>query len=266
MSTVIRTLTAKDAGILARSVEICTVFNGTVERHGLRWQSPALRDWELIQRRSNRSREVEVRIDELNLFEVYVDLPVEKKTTLKAVSVRPLYTRGLSLYEHKKLKAGLKEKDKASRFERMADEELYRLRLEYHAALGRQGDPVSLRQLEKLRDQLLARSAASANSSAPLAADARPTVDGLLSGQDAGPGSNPDTGNGATADRKPKQKRAARQRKPAVPDSQQTPAEAPAGATAPLDPGPPQSQPPSSRRKELRKPTYASSTAKRIPQ
>lgn len=154
----IRTLSDKDAHILARSSEKAIVSKGYVERHGLRWSSHALREWELTQRNLSRKPEVELLIDELDLGIVFVQLPGPAGQTLRAVSTQPQYTENLSLFEHEKLKAALKQKNLECRLGRMDDRKLYVLRLEYYAMLGRQSDPISRRRLEKLRDELARRS------------------------------------------------------------------------------------------------------------
>lgn len=157
MTTVVRTLPGKDALILARSVVARTSSKGYVEAHGLRWRSDALRGWELSEIKLGRTPTVDVRIDELDLSVVFVELPDADKTVIRAISTQPQYTSRLSLFEHQKLKATLKEKAEHSRLSRMDDREAYRLRVEYYAALGRANDPISRRQLEKLRDQLASR-------------------------------------------------------------------------------------------------------------
>lgn len=156
----IRTLSQRDVDILARCSFTSTISKGYVEQHGLRWTSPSLREWELRQRNLKRSRKVEVLIDELDLSEVFVVLPAENgnpQAKLRAISTQPLYTEHLSLYEHEKLKSAIKAEHLKSRLSRLQDSELYRLRTEYYALLGRQKDPIAARRLEKLRDQLAER-------------------------------------------------------------------------------------------------------------
>lgn len=169
MKVPIRTLTSKDAEIMARASVTAKVSKGYVERHGLRWTSNALKEWELRQKNLGRPCDVEVLIDELNLAAVYVVLPAEdgnSPLTLRALSSQPMYTQDLSLYEHEKMKVALKQENLECRLMQMEDSLLYDLRLEYYALLGRQDDPISARRLEKIRDQLAARGLADATSRA----------------------------------------------------------------------------------------------------
>lgn len=148
------TLSERDAEILARSIESGTASNGRVERHGLQWRSDALRTWELIERRQGRKPAVNIRIDELNLSLVYVETLEDTRQVFRAVSTQPLYTRNLSLYEHRLLKAELRKLNTKDRLVRMSDVEAFKLRIEYYASLGRANDPVAYRRLVNLRDQL----------------------------------------------------------------------------------------------------------------
>ena len=185
MKVPIRTLTQKDAEIMARASVNATVSKGYVERHGLRWTSHALVEWERRQRNLVRPRDVEVLIDELDLSSVYVVLPSEdgkQPVTLRALSTQPRYTQDLSLYEHEKVKASLKLENLKSRLVRMEDPTLYAMRIKYYALLGRQDDPVSARRLEKLRDQLTERSIAhhasdASETATPAKQPKAPTVD-----------------------------------------------------------------------------------------
>jgi outer membrane biosynthesis protein TonB len=180
--------------------------------------------------------------------------------------VRPLYTKGLSLFEHKKLKAILKEKQLVSRLERMADEELYRLRLEYHAALGRQGDRVALRQLEKLRDQLLERSLAKPEANVPADSLTEPEAPSEAPPEPTPVHANAPKGN--APEEKPQDieqpKGKARKRRPKAPANQSPQPDTSDAATS-TDGLPEGSASTSSRRPVDRKPTFPSSTAKRIP-
>lgn len=148
------TLSKRDAEILARSIESGTASNGRVERHGLQWRSDALRTWELAERRQGRKPAVNIRIDELNLSLVYVETLEGKRQVFRAVSTQPQYTRDLSLYEHRLLKAELRKLNTKDRLVRMSDVEAFKLRVEYYASLGRANDPVAYRRLVNLRDQL----------------------------------------------------------------------------------------------------------------
>lgn len=170
MKVPVRTLLKRDVEVLARDSVTATVSKGYVERHGLRWYSHALREWELRRHNLRASREVELLIDELDLSAVFVVLPSEggnPDTKIKAASTKPTYTQQLSLYEHQKLKEKLKLAHQQCRLERIADEELYRMRQEYYVLLGRQGDPISKRRLEKLRDELTAKRASSITADEP---------------------------------------------------------------------------------------------------
>lgn len=177
MKVPIRTLSQRDVEILARNTIVATVTKGYVEHHGLRWSSPSLHEWMLRQQQNHRSRKVEVLIDELDLSVVFIVLPAEAgrpESKIRARSTQPQYTTNLSLYEHEKLKAAIKAKHQHSRLVRMADSELLRLRTEYYALLGRQGDPISARRLEKLRDQLAERRLSDPTSK--VVADVTPTA------------------------------------------------------------------------------------------
>jgi len=154
----VRTLSPQDAEILARTVRTGTVSGGCVECFDLRWRSDALRTWEVQQRALGRRPTVSIRIDELDLSVVYVESLVEndERRHFRAISTQPQYTANLSLFEHKRLKALIKQKGLHDRLIRMADERAFNLRLEYHAALGHADDPVAYRRLVALRDQLAA--------------------------------------------------------------------------------------------------------------
>ncbi|HHH35407.1 MAG TPA: hypothetical protein ENK48_01095 [Gammaproteobacteria bacterium] len=151
--TPVRLLSQTEADILLRSTLTRTVTKGCVQAHDLRWQSPALRTWEVKQRRLGNPPIVEIQIDELDLNHIYVRLP-DDESVFRAISCQPLYTRHLSLYEHKQLKAELKKKGILERFERMKDRQLHRYRLEYYAALGHAKDKVAKVRLERLRDAM----------------------------------------------------------------------------------------------------------------
>lgn len=170
MKVPIRTLTKRDVEVLARASVTATVSKGYVERHGLRWYSHALKEWELRRRNLLASRDVELLIDELDLSAVFVILPSEDgrpQTQIKAMSTKPSYTQQLSLFEHQKLKAELKRAHEQCRLERLSDQELYQMRQEYYALLGRKDDPVSKRRLEKLRDELAAKRLSSNGADEP---------------------------------------------------------------------------------------------------
>ena len=152
-----QTIDEADADIIFRTTESRTISNGRVQVHDLMWYSHALRSWEVRQRQLGRKPEVDVQVDELDLGYVYVRLPDNDGTIIKAESTQPQYTRNLSLYEHRLLKEETKKKGIKERFERMKDAELYRLRLEYFAALGHAKDTVARVRRDRLRDALAAR-------------------------------------------------------------------------------------------------------------
>lgn len=156
MSVVVRTLSPQDADMLARTIVTGVVSNGRVERYDLRWNSDALRAWEVSQRALGKKPEVQIRIDELNLSVVYVTSLDGSNLTVRATSMLPKYTENLSLYEHRKLKEKLKELQIRDRMADMGDERAFNLRIEYYATLGRASDPVAYRRLVGLRDQLAA--------------------------------------------------------------------------------------------------------------
>jgi len=271
MKVPIRTLTPKDAEILARSSVTATVSKGYIERHGLRWTSNALREWELRQKNLDRPCEVEVLIDELDLAAVYVVLPAEEGNsplTLRALSTQPMYTQYLSLYEHEKLKVALKQENLESRLLHMQDSVLYDLRLKYYALLGRQDDPISARRLEKIRDQLAARGLAEASSGAE-----QNTVPASDRRNDSA--SRPEAEAPVVADPTPAvQKKVRKKRdKPFEPPTAKSADFSPAQeATDPVAPTPSEPAPasalpvpPSTPRSVKTKPTYPSMHIKRIP-
>ena len=156
MSIAIRTLSSKDAEMLARTIVTGVVSNGCVQRYDLRWRSDALRAWEVSQRWLGKKPEVQIRIDELNLAVVYVEPLDGSHPIVRAISTHPTYTHELSLYEHKKLKEKMKELRLRDRIIQMGDERAFSLRTEYYATLGHADDPTAYRRLVGLRDQLAA--------------------------------------------------------------------------------------------------------------
>jgi hypothetical protein len=138
VSILVRTLSPQDAEILARTVRVGMVSGGCVECFDLRWRSDALRTWEVEQRSLGRRPAVSIRVDELDLSVVYVEGQAEsaERRCFRAISTQPQYTAHLSLFEHKRLKALIKQKGLHDRLARMTDDHAFNLRLEYHAALG----------------------------------------------------------------------------------------------------------------------------------
>ncbi len=164
MSIAIRTLSAQDAEMLARTIVTGIVSNGCVQRYDLRWRSDTLRAWEVSQRALGKKPEVQIRIDELNLAVVYVEPLDGSNPIVRAISTLPKYTENLSLYEHRKLKEKMKELRLKDRIVEMGDEKAFNLRTEYYATLGLADDPVAYRRLVGLRDQLAALRAEDQNS------------------------------------------------------------------------------------------------------
>ncbi|MDO6386422.1 hypothetical protein [Uliginosibacterium sp. 31-12] len=156
MRVPIRTISPQDADILGRTILTRTVSNGCVEAYALHWRSDALKTWELEQRARGEKPIVSVRVDELDLSVVYVELMDARRTVVKALSTKRKYTSNLSLYEHDKLKKALKKENLKDTLIAMSDEESFNLRLKYYAALGRANDPIAYRRLVELRDQLAA--------------------------------------------------------------------------------------------------------------
>lgn len=149
----VRTLSAQDAEVLARSVETRTLVGGVVECHGLSWKTNALHDWENTERALGRDPRVEVRIDELDLHVAYIDSPTGGGA-IKADSRQPEFTRNLSLFELNRLKKVVKDKALAERIGRMSDREALNLRIAWYAQLGHGDDPVAQKRLSDLQDQL----------------------------------------------------------------------------------------------------------------
>ncbi len=154
MSQPIRFLKPDDAEVMARNIVERTASRGCVEYAGLKYSSPALLDWENRQRELGKDPKVDVRIDELDLSFVYVDVPERGVGPFKALSRQPSFTNGLSLSELNRLKRTIKDKELADRIGRLADEEALKLRTEFYALLGRAHDPAALKRLTQLQDEL----------------------------------------------------------------------------------------------------------------
>lgn len=154
MSRPIRFLTREDAEFMARNVVERTSVRGCVEYAGLKYSSPALLNWELRQREMGKDPKVEVRIDELDLSFVYIDVPERGVGSFKAFSRQPSFTTGLSISELNRLKKAIKDKELADRLGRLSDGEALRLRTEFYAQLGRAQDPAALKRLMQLQDEL----------------------------------------------------------------------------------------------------------------
>lgn len=154
MSRPIRFLTREDAEFMARNVVERTSVRGCVEYAGLKYSSPTLLYWELRQREMGKDPKVEVRIDELDLSFVYIDVPERGVGSFKALSRQPSFTTGLSISELNRLKKAIKDKELADRLGRLSDGEALRLRTEFYAQLGRAQDPAALKRLTQLQDEL----------------------------------------------------------------------------------------------------------------
>lgn len=150
----IRYLTREDAEVMARTVYERTASRGCVEVFGQTWSSRALLAWELQQREMGKDPKVDVRVDELDLSVVYVDVPDPGVGPFKALSRQPSFTDGLSVSELNRLKKAIKDKDLADRLGRLSDEEASKLRIEFYAQLGRVNDLAALKRLTQLQDQL----------------------------------------------------------------------------------------------------------------
>lgn len=152
MGTHIRTLSAEDAHVLARTVVVRKASGGNVHAHTLRWFSHALKQWELQQTELRRNREVKVMIDEFDLSVVYVTAVDGSLPPIKCVSATPEFTKYLSLYELKRLKAMARPKALEWDLENLDDPEWLALRVELLAALRNGADPVAQKRLSELMD------------------------------------------------------------------------------------------------------------------
>lgn len=154
MNAPIRYLKQEDAEIMARTVVERTASRGCVEVHGLSWTSPSLLEWENRQREMGITPKVDVRINELDLGYVYIDVPERGVGPFKAWSRQSQFAEGLSLLELNRLKRAIKDKDLAFRLGELADEHANTLRITYYAELGRGNDPAAQQKLRELEDQL----------------------------------------------------------------------------------------------------------------
>jgi len=97
---------------IARTVKTRTITKGRVRFANIKWYSNALATIEQTLRDKGVKREVEVYIDELDLSHVFVKDPLGGSEPIKANSIDPEYTNGLSMFEHKKISDELKEQGK----------------------------------------------------------------------------------------------------------------------------------------------------------
>lgn len=196
MSRPIRFLTREDAEVMARNVVERTASRGCVEYAGLKYSSPALLDWENRQREMGKDSKVDVRIDELDLSSVYVDVPERGVGPFKALSRQPSFTDGLSLSELNRLKKTIKDKELADRIGRLADDEALKLRTEFYALLGRAHDPAALKRLTQLQDQLARQRLQQAGTESPPSTVAAP-----VDAKPRRPGKAPSSQTARTGDR-----------------------------------------------------------------
>jgi len=154
MKVIVRTLGAREAEQLARTVVPRTSSKGLVEVYGLTWRSDAMLAWENDQREMGRDPKVDVRVDELDLNVVYVYVPDGSAGPFCAHSRQPTFTKGLSLFEWNRLKKEVKDKELADRLGRLDDSEAMSLRIEYHAQLGHKNDPTALKRLADLQNEM----------------------------------------------------------------------------------------------------------------
>ncbi len=154
MKVPVRTLSAQDAEAMARTVIKRTASNGRVEYLGQSWYSHALKGWEVKQKAVHKPREVNVRVDELDLSVVYIEIPDRVFGLIKAESTQPEFTNQLSVYELKKLKEASKQKDTISRIGRLSDRDALALRIQYLDELGHKADRAAKRRLSGIRERL----------------------------------------------------------------------------------------------------------------
>ncbi len=102
---------------IAREIEYRNIVKGRVKVHGLQWFSSALATLEQELKNKKQSKKVEVYIDSLDLNRVYVRDPRDKTVMIPCDAVMSEYTKGLSLYEHRRIEDEIKndgKKDLAS--------------------------------------------------------------------------------------------------------------------------------------------------------
>lgn len=116
---------AKNLEMIARTVLNKTIVNGRITHLGMHWYSHKLREIELILEgktslisnsntskasKGNRSNaQVDIYLDEFDLSKIYVLNPTSKnKEMIQADSTLKNYSKNLTLYEHKKVRAANK--------------------------------------------------------------------------------------------------------------------------------------------------------------
>ena len=102
----------QNLNIMASFVNIRVISKGRINLHNLRWYSHALRTIEFELRGKNKTPEVHVFLDPLDLSKIYIRDPRNERTFIQADSTTSKYTDGLSLYEHQKILDELKFKSK----------------------------------------------------------------------------------------------------------------------------------------------------------
>lgn len=147
-------LSVEEVENLARIPHIRSVRKGQVEIHGLQYYSHALTAY--------NGQEVVVLLDELNMENVLVRDPTDKRTVYQAISTNPDYTDGLTLNQHV-----------------LAMEELKKLTEEDRKALGRhahqRGLGMLLKRIEEdaMKNQMERKAAQKAQTKSQV--DAQPT-------------------------------------------------------------------------------------------
>ncbi len=107
------TFPEEDLEIIARSVIERSINHGRIQFENQHWYSHALAMLEQQLGTHGLPDKVKVYVDELNLDRLYVEDPRSPGEFIQADSTRPEYTRGLSLYEHKKICQEIKNQGKA---------------------------------------------------------------------------------------------------------------------------------------------------------
>ncbi|MGR2911981.1 Mu transposase C-terminal domain-containing protein [Acidithiobacillus ferrivorans] len=99
-----------DLDIIARSVVLRSINRGRIQYENQHWYSHALAMLEQQLGSHGLPDKVKVFVDELNLDRVFVEDPRSHGNFIQADSTRPEYTRGLTLYEHRKVCQEIKER------------------------------------------------------------------------------------------------------------------------------------------------------------
>ncbi|MHB1642225.1 MAG: DDE-type integrase/transposase/recombinase [Acidithiobacillus sp.] len=102
-----------DLDIIARSVVLRSINRGRIQYENQHWYSHALAMLEQQLGTHGLPDKVKVFVDELNLDRVFVEDPRSHGNFIQADSTRPEYTRGLTLYEHRKVCQEIRDQGKA---------------------------------------------------------------------------------------------------------------------------------------------------------